>query len=248
MKLNPIFRIAALESIKLKEEERKASAQRAALPPAAAVPTPAKKPDFVIRSHPKRSNLVSIITTEEEILRTLALQRPPAPPPAAPPILPPQRLRSPSPIYGSRSPPPRGYATQPYYYRSRSRSRSYDRARSPLSPRRYSPPSPRRWSPRLRGRSPPPASRWSPPPSRRSPLRPWRSPLGRRSPPPRRKSPFKRSPRSRSPLRYFFYLSCKIPIRTVRCLRTVIARMPRKAGRLSGTGTGRVRPRRRAEV
>ena len=162
----------------------------------ATVVTEAKKPEFVIRSHPKRSNLVSIITQEEEIEKTLFVLQPRVPTPPAP--LPPLKVSSPPPgppTYGRRSPPwVGGLPARPSYYRSRSRSRSFERARSPLSPRRWSP-TPRRWSrsPPLRGRSPLPTGRWSPPP-RRSPLRQRRSPASRRS-------PLKRSPRLRSPHR-----------------------------------------------
>ena len=200
LNVSHIFRIAALESIKLKEEERKRSlAEKSVVGKQEEKPAaPVKKPDFMIRSHPKRSNLVSIITHEDEIIETLSRQqRAPSPPPH-----PPSKLRSlspPSPIYGRRSP----RAGAPRHWRSR--SRSFERGPG-LSPRRWasrSPP-PRRWSrspPPLRGRSPPPTARWSSPSFRRSPLRPRRSPPLIRRSPPRGKSPFKRSPRSRSPYR-----------------------------------------------
>ena len=51
------LRIAALESIKLKESKLASTKVPASQP---------KKPDFVIKSHPGRSNLLSIVTCEEE--------------------------------------------------------------------------------------------------------------------------------------------------------------------------------------
>jgi len=164
------LRIAALESIKLKELASKA--------PTASQES--KKPDFVIKSHPKRSNLRCIVTCEDEYE---ASQQPPK---HSPPVV--------APFFDPTRPPP-GFARNSPPLRRLSRSRS--------PPRRYLR-SPGRWrsrSPQYRRRS------ISPPPFRRrrsisrSPVRRSRSPPRRRSrsPPPRRSPQLRRSPTPPSP-------------------------------------------------
>jgi len=187
------LRIAALESIKIKEAKAKADA---------------KKPEFMIKSHPARGNLVSIVTCEDELKQggeakrngsKLQSNRLASPPPSLPPPVlpvfdrtrpppgfggevfvseplipfPPPRRFSRSPRRWSRSPPPR---RSPSPYRRR-------RSPSPLHPRRY------------RSRSPSP-----PPPRRRSPSPPGpRRRTGSASPPRRRSPPRRSAPRSPSP-------------------------------------------------
>lgn len=169
------LRIAALESIKLKESKLASSKVPAT--------QQSKKPDFVIKSHPKRSNLLSIVTHEEEF-ETSHGDHPPhkhSPPPTVTPFFDPTR---PPPGFARNSPP----ASQRRFSRS--------------PPRRYSR-SPRRWS-----RSPQSRRRSISPPGpfrrrrsfSRSPMRRSKSPLRRRSrspPPPPRRSPMPR--RSPSP-------------------------------------------------
>ena len=170
------LRIAALESIKLKELASKQPA---------ATQKESKKPDFVIKSHPKRSNLRCIVTCEEEYEAASQHQ-----PKHSPPVV--------TPFFDPTRPPP-GFArnSPPTVRRS---------SRSPI-PRRYSSRSP---PPRWRSRSPQYRKRRSisPPPLRRrrsfsrSPVRRSRSPLRRRSRsplPPRRSPPIKRSPTPPSP-------------------------------------------------
>jgi len=210
-----ILRIAALESIRLKKEKREKEEEEAAAKARLAAPVKEDvsrpPPEFVIKSHPRRTNLVAIVTQEEEVARSLE---------------PPERIATPPP-FNINSPPPSpvrfrdpmpDFSKPPPNFRSRSRSleRRYSpgrrwsppplrrRSRSPLPyrsppPRRYSPGrlSPRRWSP-------PPHGRRSPLSYRRSPPRPgYRSPpLDRRSPPPRyapRRSPLRRDPRDPLP-------------------------------------------------
>merc|ERR1712142_870525 len=121
------LRIAALESIKLKELASKA--------PTASQES--KKPDFVIKSHPKRSNLRCIVTCEDEYE---ASQQPPK---HSPPVV--------APFFDPTRPPP-GFARNSPPLRRLSRSRS--------PPRRYLR-SPGRWrsrSPQYRRRSPTPPS------------------------------------------------------------------------------------------
>jgi len=159
------LRIAALESIKLKESKLASSKVKATQQP--------KKPDFVIKSHPKRSNLLSIVTCEEEYETSLPNKQSQQSPPTVTPFFDPTR---PPPGFARNSPPPRRYS------------------RSPPS-RRYSRSPPRRWS-----RSPLPARRRSISPFRRrrsfsrSPIRRSKSPLHKRS-----RSPFlpRRSPTPR---------------------------------------------------
>jgi len=204
-----ILRIAALESIRLKKEKREKEEEEAAAKARLAAPVKEDvsrpPPEFVIKSHPRRTNLVAIVTQEEEVARSLE---------------PPERIATPPP-FNINSPPPSpvrfrdpmpDFSKPPPNFRSRSLERRYSpgrrwsppplrrRSRSPLPyrsppPRRYSPGrlSPRRWSP-------PPHGRRSPLSYRRSPPRPgYRSPpLDRRSSPPRyapRRSPLRRDPR-----------------------------------------------------
>jgi len=169
------LRIAALESIKLKELASKQPT---------ATQDESKKPDFVIKSHPKRSNLRCIVTCEDEYEASQPQ------PKHSPPIV--------TPFFDPTRPPP-GFArnSPPTVRRS---------SRSPIS-RRYS----RSPLPRWRSRSPTYRKRRSisPPPSyrrrrsfSRSPVRRSRSPLRRRSrsPLPQRRSPLnKRSPTPPSP-------------------------------------------------
>jgi len=161
------LRIAALESIRLKESK--------AVPSKTTVVNSSKKPDFVIKSHPKRSNLLSIVTCEEEYEASHSVSEK-SPPPITP-FFDPTR---PPPGYARKSPPPR-YTRSP----GRRMSRSPRRSRSPLYRRRSISPYTRRRrsisrSPRRRSRSP--FMRRA-----RSPLHPRirsRSPLPARSPTP----------------------------------------------------------------
>jgi len=163
------LRIAALESIKLKESKLASTKVPASQP---------KKPDFVIKSHPGRSNLLSIVTCEEEY----EASHPPHKhsPPTVTPFFDPTR-------------PPPGFArnSPPLQRRPSSRSPLPPSRRYSRSPRRYS-----SRSPQFRRRSNSPYGRrrrsFSRSPMRRSPLR-RRS----RSPPPLRRSPLPR--RSPSP-------------------------------------------------
>jgi len=180
------LRIAALESIKVKEAKAEAANNRKKFESEA----PPRKPEFIIKSHNRNKNLLSIVTCEQEIEKTIA-PKPKSPqkkddPPA---VLPPPEFdasRPPPGYLGPRytvSPPPR-------WSRSPER-RGRCRSRSPLPPRRFSrsPLSPYRGRPR-RSRSPPPRRSHSPLRRRRS-----RTPNGYRySPPPRRQ-------RYRSPVR-----------------------------------------------
>lgn len=161
------LRIAALESIRLKESK--------AVPSKTTVVNSSKKPDFVIKSHPKRSNLLSIVTCEEEYEASHSVSEK-SPPPITP-FFDPTR---PPPGYARKSPPPR-FIRSP----GRRMSRSPRRSRSPLYRRRSISPYTRRRrsisrSPRRRSRSP--FMRRA-----RSPLHPRirsRSPLPARSPTP----------------------------------------------------------------
>merc|ERR1719422_2672444 len=151
------LRIAALASIKL---------QKAKPQPKVSKQAEEEKPDFVIKSHPKRSNLLSIVTCEEP--EPEAPNKSSSPPPASIPYFDPTR---PPPGFGlgprlSRSPFGRRSRSPGFYRRfgSRSRSRSPGRrpwSRSPprRSPRLRSPPGPRADSPPLKERSPSP-SEW----------------------------------------------------------------------------------------
>ena len=191
------FRIAALESIKLKEKN---AAKAEPVKPK----VEEKRPEFVITAHRSRTNLVSIIPQQEEVAQTLIpvqtlplltnlplpYYSPHAPPPPFNPLVAPPPFRPASPPRTRRlnSPP-----SPVQHWRYRSRSRSYERRRS-FSPIRRSPPRRRVGSPY---RSPP--RRWSPgrrsPPMRRSPMR--------RTPPGPRRSPFdgRKSPRRVDPTR-----------------------------------------------
>lgn len=205
------LRIAALESIQIKKDSKKKSTSRPGSPgqgsgegaTSSTHDDQTKKPDYVLKKHDQRKNLVSIVTGEEEIVQSLTV-----PPPLIPMV-----FNYPPPIGLVGAPPspirhhPDNYRYPPPTYRSRSRSPSFERRRS-LSPRRYRSP-PRRYgslSPPYR--SPPPLSRRSPDrritPTRR--LTPTRqlSPTNRRytSPPPplgRRMTPpqYRRSPGER---------------------------------------------------
>merc|ERR1719422_2145626 len=173
------LRIAALESIKLQKAkpQQKVSKQ-----------TEEEKPDFVIKSHPKRSNLLSIVTCEEPEpeVPNKSSSPPPASIPYFDPTRPPPRFglgprlsrspfgrRSRSPGFyrrfgsrsRSRSPGRRPWSrSPPPHYRRRSlspyrRRRSFSRSPPRRSPRRRSPPGPRADSPPLKERSPSP-SEW----------------------------------------------------------------------------------------
>jgi len=157
------LRIAALESIRLKETK--------AVPSKTTVVNSLKKPDFVIKSHPKRSNLLSIVTCEEEYEASHSVSEK-SPPPITPYFDP----TRPPPGYARKSPPPR-FIRSP----GRRMSRSPRRSRSPPYRRRSISPYARRRrslsrSPRRRSRSPFLRRPRSPLPVRsRSPL-PARSP------------------------------------------------------------------------
>lgn len=163
------LRIAALESIKLKESKQ---ANKTPV-----LPQKPKKPDFVIKSHPKRSNLLSIVTCEEEYETSIPRKQcnvpsvapffdPTVPPPGFARKSPPARYsrsparrysRSPGRRWGSRSPLPRRRSISPFRSRRRSFSRSpIRRSKSPLRRRSRSPPP--RMSPSFR-RTPSP-SEW----------------------------------------------------------------------------------------
>eukprot|EP00092_Neocalanus_flemingeri_P025905 GFUD01028072.1.p1 GENE.GFUD01028072.1~~GFUD01028072.1.p1 ORF type:complete len:945 (-),score=288.83 GFUD01028072.1:723-3557(-) len=162
------LRIAALESIKLKEAKLASSKAAASQQP--------KKPDFVIKSHPKRSNLLSIVTCEEEYETSLPHKQ--SPPQTVTPFFDPTR---PPPGFARNSPPPsRRFSRSPPPSRRFSRSpRRW--SRSPLPPRRRS------ISPFRRRRSFSRSPRRSKSPLRRrsrSPIPPRRSPTPRRSPSP----------------------------------------------------------------
>jgi len=192
------LRIAALESIKLKEKKSAPVAEVVAPPP-----TVDLRPSYVITAHPARNNLVSIITEHQEIENTLA--------PVVVPNYPPPPIRR---SFNSPPPSPVPYRSPPFRPRYRSRSRSFERRRSfspggGRSPPRYRSPyrSPPRWRSPGRRSPLPPLVRRSPPPLRRSPNGLRRSPLrrspGRKSPmrrsPPRQRSPMRRSPLRRGP-------------------------------------------------
>lgn len=164
------LRIAALESIKLKESKLASMKVSAAQQP--------KKPDFVIKSHPKRSNLLSIVTCEEEYETSLPQKQ--SSPPTVTPYFDPTR---PPPGFARNSPPPRRFSSRspPPIRFSRSPGRW---SRSPLPPRRRSI-SP--FSRRRRSFSRSPVRRRSKSPLRRrsrSPLPPRRSLTPKRSPSP----------------------------------------------------------------
>jgi len=187
------LRIAALESIKIKEAKAKADA---------------KKPEFLIKSHPARGNLVSIVTCEDELQQGVEVKqqrngsklsnRLGSPPPSIPaPVLPVFDKTRPPPGFASEAfvseplipfPPPRRFSRSP---RRWSRSPPPRRSPSPYSYRRRRSPSPLPLR-RYRSRSPSPL-----PPRRRSPS-PRRRP-GSPSPPRRRSSPRRTPPRSLSP-------------------------------------------------
>jgi len=187
------LRIAALESIKIKEAKAKADA---------------KKPEFLIKSHPARGNLVSIVTCEDELKQggeakrngsKLQSNRLASPPPSLPPpVLPVFDRTRPPPGFGGEVfvseplipfPPPRRFSRSP---RRWSRSPPPRRSPSPYRRRRSPSPLPLR---RYRSRSPSP-----PPPRRRSPSPPGpRRRTGSASPPRRRSPPRRSAPRSPSP-------------------------------------------------
>ena len=166
------LRIAALESIKLQKVQARSQSPEK------------EKPDFVIKSHPKNGNLLSIVTCVEEQER----------PNRGPPL---KRLSpppAPLPYFDPTRPPP-GFGQNRF-----SRSPFSRRSRSPMY---------RRFVSRSRSRSPGrrPWSRSPPPHYRRRSISPYRrrrsfsrSPPRRTPPPPRRRS---QSPangrRSRSP-------------------------------------------------
>ena len=156
------LRIAALESIKLQK----------AKPPTAKSPSRSpgsEKPDFVIKSHPKRSNLLSIVTCQDE---QDGAGGPPAlrvsPPPAPLPYFDPTR-------------PPPGFGQKRF-----SRSPFSRRSRSPMY---------RRFVSRSRSRSPGrrPWSRSPPPHYRRRSISPYRRRRSFSRSPPRRSPPRRRS-------------------------------------------------------
>lgn len=166
------LRIAALESIKLQKSKPPAEKSTSRSPET-------EKPDFVIKSHPKRSNLLSIVTCEDEQDGGNPGERgstAPAPLPFFDPTRPPPGFgqnrfskspfsrRSRSPVYRrfmsrsrSRSPGRRPWSrSPPPLYRRRSIS-PYRRRRSfSRSPPRRSPPRKRSQSPSGRRKSPSP--------------------------------------------------------------------------------------------
>jgi len=168
------LRIAALESIKL--QKSKAASEKVSK--AEEIDKPAQQ--FVVKSHPKRSNLLSIVTCEEEqeeLVPDKRLSPPPLTMPYFDPTRPPPGLPRPRDRF---SPPPNLFR--------RSRSPMYRRYRS-----RSPGPGRRPWS-----RSPPPPAylrrrSTSPPPLRR------RRSFSRS--PPRRSPPRRRSPGVKSPVR-----------------------------------------------
>lgn len=182
------LRIAALESIKLQKAKPSPLKETAKQPEA-----DGDKPEFQIKKHSIRSNLLSIVTHNEE--QETAVPPPSNLNPEAAPFIPvpvhfdPSR---PPPGFGGRGGqllpfPPRPRSPGYRRYSSRSRSRSPGPRRRPLS------------------RSPPPGyfRRRSVSPYRRrrslSPLDRRSPPLRRRSPPPPRKSRTPEKPRSPSP-------------------------------------------------
>ena len=63
-------RIAALESIRLKKEQKEAAAAKIAREaPRKEEAVEQQPPEFVIKSHPNRTNLVAIVTQEDEVAR-----------------------------------------------------------------------------------------------------------------------------------------------------------------------------------
>lgn len=164
------LRIAALESIKLQKSKPQAAKSASRSPET-------EKPDFVIKSHPKRSNLLSIVTCEDEQESGLPAKRSsPSPAPAPLPFFDPTR-------------PPPGFVQNRF-----SRSPFSRRSRSPLY---------RRFVSRSRSRSPGrrPWSR-SPPPhyGRRRSISPYRRRRSFSRSPARRSPPKQRSPSPSPPI------------------------------------------------
>ena len=202
------LRIAALESIKIKEAKVFLFHVYGLLINSQQAKADAKKPEFLIKSHPARGNLVSIVTCEDELKQggeakrngsKLQSNRLASPPPSLPPpVLPVFDRTRPPPGFGGEVfvseplipfPPPRRFSRSP---RRWSRSPPPRRSPSPYRRRRSPSPLPLR---RYRSRSPSP-----PPPRRRSPSPPGpRRRTGSASPPRRRSPPRRSAPRSPSP-------------------------------------------------
>ena len=160
------LRIAALESIKLQKSKAAAAKQ-------SSKKTEEEKPDFVIKPHANRSNLLSIVTCEDE--KEVATDKKES---SSPPLIP---------YFDPTRPPPgfnRGSAGRisPFSRRSRSPRRYGSRSRSRSPGRRWS----RSPPPHYRRRSVSPFRRRRSfsrsPERRRSPLRRSRSPVKERSP------------------------------------------------------------------